>query len=89
MPCRELFDIQPQAYRNKVLPTAVKARVSMEAAATLGWHKYVGDAGVAIGIDRFGASAPYREIYKNFGMTAERMAAEAEKLLKLGRGFGG
>ncbi|MFC1865455.1 transketolase [Chloroflexota bacterium] len=82
MPCREMFDEQPKAYRNEVLPPDVKARVSMEAAATLGWHKYVGDSGVAIGIDHFGASAPYREIYRHFGLTAECMAAEAEKLLK-------
>jgi len=82
MPCRELFDAQPQAYRDEVLPPDIKTRVSMEAAATLGWHKYVGDFGVAIGIDHFGASAPYKEIYKHFGLTAECMAAEAEKLLK-------
>ena len=82
MPCREMFDEQPKTYRDKVLPPDVKARVSIEAAATLGWHKYVGDSGVAIGIDHFGASAPYREIYRHFGLTAECMAAEAEKLLK-------
>ncbi len=81
MPCCGLFDEQSKDYRDKVLPPDVKARVSIEAAATMGWHKYVGDSGVAIGIDRFGASAPYQEIYKNLGLTAERMVEEAEKLL--------
>ncbi len=81
MPCWDLFDGQPEDYRDKVLPPEIKARISIEAAATLGWHKYVGDDGIAIGIDRFGASAPYREIYRHLGLTAERMVAEAEKLL--------
>ncbi len=58
MPCWELFERQDQAYRDAVLPPAVKARVSIEAGATLGWSRWVGDRGVALGIDHFGASAP-------------------------------
>ena len=82
LPCWGLFDAQPEEYRKSVLPPDIKARVSIEAAATMGWKKYVGDEGIAIGIDRFGASAPYRVIYDNFGLTAQRMADEAERLLK-------
>jgi len=81
MPCRELFDEQPQDYKDKVLSPNVKARISIEAAATAGWHKYVGDGGIAIGIGCFGASAPYQDIYKHLGLTAENMAEQAEKLL--------
>jgi transketolase len=81
MPSWNLFDNQPEAYRNSVLPADIKARVSIEAAATLGWQKYVGDRGISIGIDRFGLSAPYKEIYQKLGLTAQNMATEAEKLL--------
>ncbi len=80
MPSWNLFDAQPEAYRNSVLPTDIKVRVSIEAAATLGWQKYVGDFGISIGIDRFGLSAPYKEIYEKLGLTAQNMATEAEKL---------
>ena len=74
MPCWELFDAQPQAYRDSVLPPSVDARISVEAAATLGWSKYVGDRGYALGIDRFGASAPLAEIAKAYGFTPENLA---------------
>jgi transketolase len=74
MPCWELFDAQPQAYRDSVLPPSVGARISVEAAATLGWSKYVGDRGYAFGIDRFGASAPLAEIAKAYGFTPENLA---------------
>jgi transketolase len=74
MPCWELFDAQPQAYRDGVLPPSVDARISVEAAATLGWSKYVGDRGYAFGIDRFGASAPLAEIAKAYGFTPENLA---------------
>ncbi len=82
LPSWDLFDVQSKEYKDSVLPPGVKVRISIEAAVTLGWHKYVGDEGIAIGIDRFGASAPYKEIYKHFGLTAERMVKEAETLLK-------
>ncbi|MBV8489568.1 MAG: transketolase, partial [Candidatus Eremiobacteraeota bacterium] len=64
MPCWELFDAQPQSYKDEVLPPSVTARMSIEAGATLGWAKYVGDRGFAFGIDRFGASAPATAIAK-------------------------
>jgi len=82
LPSWDLFNAQTKEYRNSILPPGVKARVSIEAAATLGWQKYVGNEGVAIGIDRFGASAPYKEIYQHLGLTAQSMVDEAEKLLK-------
>jgi transketolase len=74
MPCWELFDAQPQAYRDEVLPPAIGARMSIEAAATLGWSKYVGDRGFAFGIDRFGASAPAAAIAKAYGFTPDNVA---------------
>lgn len=74
MPCWELFDAQPQSYRDEVLPPSVGARMSVEAGATLGWAKYVGDRGFAFGIDRFGTSAPYAAVAKAYGFTADNVA---------------
>ena len=71
MPCWELFDEQPEEYRNSVLLPDVKARVSVEAGSTFGWHKYVGDKGLCIGIDEFGASAPAPILYEKYGITGE------------------
>ena len=82
LPSWELFDAQPAEYRNKVLPPNLQARVSMEAGITLGWEKYLGSEGIAIGLDHFGASAPYKTIYEHFGLTAEHMADEAVHLLQ-------
>ena len=82
LPSWEMFDAQPAEYRESVLPANVKARVAMEAATTLGWERYVGAEGVALGIDHFGASAPAAELYERFGLTAQRMAEEAEYLVK-------
>ena len=73
MPCTELFDRQPEAYRAQVLGGDV--RVSVEAATTYGWGKYVGAKGASIGIDSFGASAPAPALYKHFGVTAEAVVA--------------
>lgn len=73
MPCWELFESQDESYRAAVLPAGV-LRVSVEAGATLGWQKWIGDDGIAIGIDRFGASAPYQEIYQHLGLTGEAVA---------------
>jgi transketolase len=81
MPSLDLFDAQPQAYRDAILPPNVSARVSIEAGVTLGWDRYIGLGGTAIGINHFGASAPFATIYKEFGLTAERVAEEARKLL--------
>jgi transketolase len=82
MPSWERFARQPQSYRDSVLPPAITARVAVEAGVTLGWQKWVGDRGVVVGVDRFGASAPYKEIYQHFGLTPERVADEALALLE-------
>jgi len=77
----ELFDGQGDDYRNEVLPPETAARVSIEAGVTQGWHRYIGDRGEAIGIDRFGASAPYKVLFEKFGLTADRLAEKALKLI--------
>ncbi|CAI8600761.1 unnamed protein product [Vicia faba] len=77
----ELFDEQSDAYKESVLPAAVTARVSIEAGTTFGWEKIVGSKGKAIGIDRFGASAPAGKIYKEFGITKEAVIAAAKEVL--------
>ena len=82
MPSWELFDAQTADYRDAVLPADLTARVSIEAATTLGWERYVGTEGVAIGIRHFGASAPIGVLYEQFGLTAQRMVDEAERLVK-------
>ena len=81
MPSFELFDAQPEAYRESVMPKAVRARVAVEAAASFGWHKYVGLDGATVTLDRFGASAPAGLLFKEFGFTAENVAANAKKVL--------
>jgi transketolase len=81
LPSWELFDAQPEKYRNKVLPLEIKARVSIEAASPIGWKRYVGDRGIAIGISRFGVSAPGEIIYQKLGLDARHVADEAAKLL--------
>lgn len=81
LPCWELFEKQDAAYRESVLPAAVKARVSLEAGVTLGWTRYVGSEGVAIGVDKFGASAPYQRVYQEYGLTADAVAEAARKQL--------
>ncbi|MCL4256382.1 MAG: transketolase, partial [Anaerolineae bacterium] len=82
MPCWELFDEQDAAYQESVLPKRVKARVSIEAGVTTGWQKYVGIDGVTIGIDHFGASAPYERLYQEFGLTVGRIVDVAKGLVK-------
>ncbi len=81
MPCWELFEAQDSEYRDEVLPPKVKRRVSVEAASTFGWHKWVGSEGMAIGIDRFGESAPYQHVYEHLGLTPEKIAEKAVSLL--------
>jgi len=85
LPSWELFDDQPAEYRHSVLPTDIGARVSMEAGVLLGWERYVGPDGVAIGLSRFGASAPWQVIYQQLGLTAQHMADEALRLLQKGK----
>lgn len=82
MPCWRLFEAMPQTYRDEVLPPSISARVSVEAAGTLGWERYVGWQGVTIGINRFGASAPYKTIYRELGITAEAVAAAAMNVMR-------
>lgn len=84
MPSWELFEAQPSEYRNHVLPPENRRRISIEAGTTLGWERYVGLDGTAIGISRFGASAPSKTIYEKLGLTAERVVNEAERLQKNG-----
>ena len=70
MPCQELFDERSQSDRNEVLQPGT-VRVAIEAAATMGWHRYVGDNGAVIGMESFGASAPAKDLFSHFGITAE------------------
>ena len=79
MPCSELFDRQPQEYRDEVLPPRVKARVAIEQASTLGWHRYVGDDGAIVGMRTFGASAPLKLLVKKFGFTPDAVSAIARE----------
>lgn len=81
VPSWELFDRQPANYRESVLPSAVRARVAVEAGIKLGWEHYVGLNGAVVGMDGFGASAPGDVLYEKFGITAENVAARARKLL--------
>ena len=80
-PSWELFMEQSEQYRQEVLPPDLRPRVALEAASPMGWERWVGDGGTMIGIDHYGASAPYKEIYQNFGLTAEHVAEEVERLL--------
>jgi transketolase len=82
MPCWEVFRAQPAAYREEVLPAAVRARVSIEAGVTFGWERWVGEAGASIGLDHFGASAPAEVLFKEFGFTVENVVATAKRLLQ-------
>ena len=81
MPSWELFDAQPQAYRDEVLPPGVRARLAVEAGCSLAWHRYVGDAGAVLGVDRFGASAPGTLVLEKFGFTVDNVVAKATALL--------
>jgi transketolase len=77
-----LFEEQDQQYRDEVLPPQVEARVGVEAAVRLGWDRWIGSKGAFVGVtEGFGASAPYKDIYKNYNITPERVAEEALRLL--------
>ena len=82
MPSWDLFDAQPQAYRDEVLPPTVRARLAVEAASPQGWHRYVGDGGDVLGIDRFGASAPGDTVLREYGFTVDNVCARAKALLR-------
>lgn len=79
MPSWELFEEQNPAYRNQVLPTAIRARVSVEAASLFGWDRYVGADGARIGMTTFGASGPYKDVYRHFGITVEHIVEAARE----------
>ena len=81
MPCMELFDEQDAAYRESVLPAAVRARVAVEAGATMPWYKYVGLDGAVIGLDHYGASAPAKLLFEQFGFTAQHVCEETLRVL--------
>ena len=81
LPSWELFSAQSAAYQESVLPAKVRKRVAIEAGASLGWHRWVGDEGTIIAVDRYGASAPGAEIFQHYGLTAENVAATALRLL--------
>jgi transketolase len=82
MPCWKLFEKQDDKYRNSVIPPDVKARVGVEAGIEMGWHKWLGEKGVFIGMSGFGASAPGKVCFQEFGITAENVATTARDLLK-------
>jgi len=77
MPSWELFDKQPEDYQCQILPSEIKCRVAVEAGVKQGWHRYVGSTGEVIGLDRFGASAPYKVLYEKFGLTVDRVVGKA------------
>jgi transketolase len=81
MPSWELFEVQPQDYRESVLPDSVTVRVAVEAGSPLGWHKYVGRHGKIIGLDHFGASAPINDLFTHFGITAESVEQAVRDLI--------
>jgi transketolase len=82
MPCWELFEEQPAEYRESVVPTAVAARLAVEAGVPLGWERYVGPGGGIVGLERFGASAPGDVVLKNLGFNVENVVARARALIK-------
>ncbi len=81
MPCMELFWSQPADYREQVLPKAITARVSLEAGVTHGWERFVGDRGIALGVDKFGASAPDKILFEKYGLSAAKIAEAVRSLV--------
>jgi transketolase len=86
MPCVEHFSAQDQRYRDEILPPRTRARVSVEAASTLGWHRWVGELGEAVGMEGYGASAPAGLLYKHFGFTPEAIADKARAVFERAKG---
>jgi transketolase len=85
MPCWELFDAQTEEYRHSVFPPLIRARLAVEAAATQGWHRYVGDLGDVVGLDHFGASAPGPVLMREYGFTVENVCKRALAVLEKNR----
>ncbi|MEZ4412822.1 MAG: transketolase [Gemmatimonadales bacterium] len=86
LPSWELFAAQPAAYRDQVLPPAIRARVSVEAATSFGWHRWLGDVGEAVSLDHFGASAPGERLFEEFGFTAAHVADTIRRVLLTSQG---
>jgi transketolase len=82
MPSWELYDLQPREYRESVLPSSIRPRLAVEAALPQGWHRYVGDGGDVIGIERFGASAPGNVVMEKLGFTVGHVVERAVRLLE-------
>ena len=80
MPSCELFDQQSPDYKESVLPNSVRKRLAVEAGSTLSWHKYTGLDGKVVGLDHFGASAPFEKLYQEFGLTPENVAEKVKGL---------
>jgi transketolase len=80
MPSMELFARQPESYRTQVLPNGVK-KLSIEAASPESWYRWVGSDGIVMGIDRFGASAPYEKIYEELGLTVDKIVASVKEMV--------
>ncbi len=80
-PSWELFEKQDQDYKDSVLPPSITARISVEAGVTLGWERWVTTAGISIGVDRFGSSAPYQDIYQNYGLSVEKIIERSKALM--------
>ena len=81
MPCMELFDMQPKSYKNKIL-NETKFRISIEAGSSDCWKKYVANYGITFGINDFGKSAPYKDVFKHFGMIASNISSKTKKFYR-------
>ena len=82
MPCWEIFEDQPQSYKESVIPVRGAMKISFEAGITLGWDKYIGSNGLSIGLDHYGASAPGKDLAEEFGFTATKVEAKIREHLK-------
>ena len=82
MPSWELFDLQPKSYRDQVLVPAIHARLAVEAGVSQGWHRYVGDQGEVLSVERFGASAPGDVVMREYGFTVDNVCQRALALLR-------
>ena len=80
MPCHELFDMQKKDYKSEIL-NETKHKISIEASTTDYWQKYIGENGIAFGIDNFGKSAPYKEIYEHFGLTSKNIVKKVKEMI--------
>jgi len=80
MPCMDTFKHADQSYRDQVLPPGVKARVAIEAASPMGWYEWIGSEGAFVGMETFGESGPYKDVYEHFGITSEKVVEAARSL---------